>query len=346
MASGPTRPRSSACRTCPSAMWHSPNSSSSRDRGSLTPVAKPRATMPQKPYFERLKRLKIGALPLAERGLQRRHRDQPERLEKACHAVWRDQCCGDGQQSETTPATHFQSAGSRREYRLGRQEQCQRQPEHKAAVQIGPQHHYRQQPERRPGPGVAGGEECPRPHHQERQGEQMGPRQQVTLHQCCTQGYRDQGRERLGPAQQKAGQESEADGKRRGGQQYQPAPPGEVIGGRQDDFGQPFVRHPGCAGERVGKRVVHRQSRVREHPATRGDMEIGVGVVEQRHRLSERAHEKDEPDDQRPGRGEFPERRGKPGESRNSGPDWARLVGYKACWVGHLWLAGPILCPK
>ncbi len=82
---------------------------------------------------------------------------------------------------------------------------------------------------------------------------------------------------------------------------------------------------------------MHRQSGVSEHPATRGDMEIGVGVVEQRHRLSERPDEKDEPDDQRPGRDEFPERREKPGESPNSGPDWTRLVADKARWIRHLW---------
>src|SRR5207247_8335714 len=38
---------------------------------------------PQEPNLQRLKLLEIRALPLAERGLQRRHTDQQERLEKA-----------------------------------------------------------------------------------------------------------------------------------------------------------------------------------------------------------------------------------------------------------------------
>src|SRR5438309_4885372 len=49
------------------------------------------------------------------------------------------------------------------------------------------------------------------------------------------------------------------------------------------------------------KRVVHRQSRVGEDPPAGGDMEIGVGIVEQRHRLGERSDEHREPDDHRPG---------------------------------------------
>jgi len=67
-----------------------------------------------------------------------------------------------------------------------------------AVVQIGPQHHHRQQPERLPRPGVACGEQSARPEHQDGQGEQMGPRRQVALHQHRTQASRDQRRERLG----------------------------------------------------------------------------------------------------------------------------------------------------
>jgi hypothetical protein len=90
----------------------------------------------------------------------------------------------------------------------------------------------------------------------------------------------------------------------------------------------------------VGKRIVHRQSCVREHPAACGNMEIGVGVVEQRHRLGERPNKKSEPDDQRPGRYEFPDRRKDAGKRSNSSPDLTRLSADKARWIKHLWLAG------
>jgi len=43
-----------------------------------------------------------------------------------------------------------------------------------AALQIGPQRHDRQQPETRPRPGVACGEQSARPEHQDGQGEQRG----------------------------------------------------------------------------------------------------------------------------------------------------------------------------
>src|SRR5215471_12368961 len=174
----------------------------------------------------------------------------------------------------------------------------------------------------------------------------MGPRQQVTLDQRPTQDHRDQRRKRLGPTQQKAGQQAEADRECRGGQEHQPAPAGEVIDGRQDDFGEPFVRHPNGTGKRVGKRIVQRQGVVREHPATRGDVEIGVGVVEQRPRLSERPNEKSEPDDQRPGRNEFPECREDSRKSSNSNPDLTRLIPDQARWIRHLWLAGFNLVAK
>ena len=65
-----------------------------------------------------------------------------------------------------------------------------------------------------------------------------------------------------------------------------------------------FVRDPGRAGERMPERVVHRQGRMGEHPAARSDVQIGVGVVERRHRLSERPNEGGEPGDQRPRRDE------------------------------------------
>jgi len=107
----------------------------------------------------------------------------------------------------------------------------------------------------------------------------MGRRQQVALHQHRTQDYRDQRRERLGPAQQKAGQEGEAGSERRGRQQHQPAPPGQVIDRREDDLGRLFVRDPGRAGERMRERVVHRQGRMGERPAARSDVQIGVGSL-------------------------------------------------------------------
>jgi len=128
----------------------------------------------------------------------------------------------------------------------------------------------------------------------------MRPHQQVIQHQRRAQACRDQGGERLGPAQQKSGQEREARGESRGGHQHQAAPPGQVIDHRQDNFRQPFMRDPSRADERVRKRVMHRQRRMGEHPPARGDVEIGVGIVEQRHRLSERAYETGEPDNQRP----------------------------------------------
>ena len=126
----------------------------------------------------------------------------------------------------------------------------------------------------------------------------------MALHQHRTQDYRDQRRERLGPAQQRAGQEGEAGSERRGRQQRQPAPPGQVIDRRRDGSAGYFVRDPGRAGERMPERVVHRQGRMGEHPAARSDVQIGVGVVERRHRLSERPNEGGEPGDQRPRRDE------------------------------------------
>ena len=55
---------------------------------------------------------------------------------------------------------------------------------------------------------------------------------------------------------------------------------------------------------RLPSGVGQRQGRMGEHPAGRGDVEIGVRVVERRHRLRERRNEKGEPDDRRPGREE------------------------------------------
>src|SRR5437762_9449584 len=42
---------------------------------------------PKEPHLQRLEFLEVRALPLAEGGLQRRHRDQLERLEEAGDAV-------------------------------------------------------------------------------------------------------------------------------------------------------------------------------------------------------------------------------------------------------------------
>ena len=158
----------------------------------------------------------------------------------------------------------------------------------------------------------------------------MGPHQQVTQHQRTTQRRRDQGRERFGRAQQKAGQKGETGSECRSGQQHRPAPPGEAVDRRQDDFGQPLVWNPSCAGERIGKRVVHRQRHMGEHPAACGDMEVGVGIVEQRHGLGERANEKGETDDQRPGRHQLtfsrhPVKRPNTGEKSLSDPEIDRL---------------------
>ena len=88
-ASGPTRPRRSAWRVWASAMWHSPTSTSTRVNGSLDPGRQAERDQSEQHDFERLKILEIRAAPLDERGLQRRHRHQPERLDQAGDAVRR-----------------------------------------------------------------------------------------------------------------------------------------------------------------------------------------------------------------------------------------------------------------
>ena len=151
---------------------------------------------------------------------------------------------------------------------------------------------------------VARGEERTRPRHEERQGKQVRARQQVSQYQRAAQHDRDQGRERFGVTQQETGQEREAEGEGGCGQQGQPTPPGRVVDGSQDELGEPFMRHPDGAGERMRERVVHRQSCVGKHPPAGSDMKIGVGIVEQCGGLGERPDEYGEPDDQRPGRDE------------------------------------------
>jgi hypothetical protein len=58
---------------------------------------------------------------------------------------------------------------------------------------------------------------------------------------------------------------------------------------------------PAGSSQRMRKRVVNRQLEMGEHPAARSNVEVGIGVVEQRHGLRERPHERGEPDDDRPG---------------------------------------------
>src|SRR5262249_40521483 len=59
--------------------------------------------------------------------------------------------------------------------------------------------------------------------------------------------------------------------------------------------------YPAGSGQRVGKRVVNRQFEMGEHPAARSNVQVGIGVVEQRHGLRERPNERGEPDYDRPG---------------------------------------------
>ena len=261
----------------------------------------PEGDHPQQPDLERLECLEIRAHPLVERGLQRRHHGQPEWLDKAGDAIGRHQRSHDREQTEEPPAPRFRAPASRRECGLRSEEQNQSQPEHEAAVQIGPQSHQRQQPTRRRRTGVARREQLARPYHQQGERQQVRPDQQMPQHQRGAQSDCDQRRKRFKVAQQIAGEERHTGGEANGRQQHQPTPPGSTIDQCQNDLRQPFMRHPNRAGLRMREWILHRQGQMSEHPAAGGYVQIGIGIVEQRHRLCERAGECSEPRDQRPG---------------------------------------------
>ncbi len=117
----------------------------------------------------------VGALPFHD-VLQPRHGHQLDRIDQAGRPVRGDHRRAHGGQAEQPPAADdLQPVGVRLDQRLGGEGRQQRQAEQEAAVQIGPEHHHRQQPHgRRPAP-LARMHQLHGPERQKRQDQEVRP---------------------------------------------------------------------------------------------------------------------------------------------------------------------------
>ena len=88
-----------------------------------------------------------------------------------------------------------------------------------------------------------------------------------------------------------AGDDEHGERRRRARQQRDADEAAGLVGQRQQDFAQPFVRDPGLAGNAEGEGVGAGNRVMRENPVAGGDMGPGVAVVEDRRREgAEREH--------------------------------------------------------
>jgi hypothetical protein len=109
----------------------------------------------------------------------------------------------------------------------------------------------------------------------------MGPGEEMRQHQHRPGQGRDHRGQRRQAAQQVPGEQRRRRGEARRREDDDPTPPRDAVSRGQRHLAEPFGRNPARAGQAVRERVGDRQRRVGEHPPPGGDMEIGVGVLEQ-----------------------------------------------------------------
>ena len=259
----------------------------------------------EQPDLQRRKLAEISRHPLDKAGLQRRHPDEADRLQQPGDAVGGQQCGGYRSDKEGEPPADNGQAGrfvSPLPKRFGGGEARQGQPEHEAAMEIGPHHHHRQNGPWRGTLVVPRAQEGAAPGDQKRQRQDMRAGEQMRQQQRRPGQRRDQRRQRVEAAQQEPGQQADRRREPRRGQDDDPAPAGIAVRGRVRHFAEPLARHPMHAGEGVRERVGCRQRPLGEHPAAGGDVQIGVGIVQQRRRRAERPQQGGDADDPRPRR--------------------------------------------
>ena len=185
-------------------MWTRPSSSSSRVGGSRTPLAKPIRSAPRIHISSAGDFWKSGLSHSAKVDCNAGISISRNRLHQTGDAVGRQQRGNRSRRGQTRPtcplAAQRELAGRRLHHRLAAEKGGERQPDHKTAMQIGPQRHHGQRREGRRAIGVARAEQQPRPQHEERQGQDMRPGQGVRLQQGGGGDGRDQRRQRRQPA--------------------------------------------------------------------------------------------------------------------------------------------------
>ena len=177
--------------------------------------------------------------------------------------------------SRDCPAAGCSTASTRKEAR-------QRQAEHKAAVQIGPQRHDRQhRPRRRAVPRRAP-RSSRRTSTTARQRQYVRAGQQMRQHQHRSREGGDRRRQRRQAAEQERGENPVARAKPAAVRTMTPPQPAASY--TSASATSPIhSAATQCAPGRVCDQVSGSRKRVmREHPAPSGDVEIGVGVVQQR----------------------------------------------------------------
>jgi hypothetical protein len=187
---------------------------------------------------------------------------------------------GAGQQQEDTPQQCGFDAGGGQDHRFGGQRAGQRQPEGETAMQVGPERHHRDQPERWRAIFFTRRHQSRRPDRQQRQRQHMRPRQQTAGDASQAQHHRDQRGDQIDPLSHGMGGDESGQPRSKGEQQmhaWPPRPPAE----RHRDLGQPFLGVPGRTGHGVGKGIGAQHPAVRQHPFPGADVPIGVAVVQQ-----------------------------------------------------------------
>ncbi len=169
----------------------------------------------------------------------------------------------------------------------------QHQAEHEAAVQVGPQHHERQQPERRCLASIGGEDQATDPGDRNRQGQDVRPGQNV-WHQ---QDERDH-RYEAGIAARQTPTENNDQQRERGRNRQRShhedaAPAGIIVSACKQDLREPRRRDPRLARFGEGVNVDLRHGAVIDDPLPHLDLPVRVGVEQHLVALNQHEHAHD-----------------------------------------------------
>jgi len=114
------------------------------------------------------------------------------------------------------------------------------------------------------------------PEDQDRQGQHMGPRQEMRQGHGPGRRHKGERMDRLEPAQQRTRQDGERCRKGERRRQHRPVPAEAVVERREHRLGQPFMRDPGRSGNAVGENIDPRHRVMGDDPAPGDDVPESV----------------------------------------------------------------------
>ena len=225
----------------------------------------------------------IGRHPFRDHGQQLAEVQDFRRAQQrvpaiGCAAAGRER--GDAEQ-RPSPGQRHAVLGSTGPERFQPDRSDQRQSQHEAAMQIGPQRQHRQQQPRRRRAAIGGrhqpAEEC----HHERERQHMRPRQEVGTRYQHRQRHEEDRARRIDIGVEQIHEDRDRGADRKRGQDHRPGPVQPSIGDGVEHLRQPGARHPGFAepGERMDVGVRHRA--MLDDPLPDPDLPQRVGIPQQ-----------------------------------------------------------------